>query len=127
LSRGARASTVEAMHGGIEWLVDGHGCSPARLRDRAAVIGLLDRIVAEMSLHVVSTAVHVFPGEGGVTAMYLLAESHLTIHTFPETGTATLNAYCCRPRTAASWRALLTELLGARDVAVVEVPRGRAP
>lgn len=26
------------MHGGIEWLADGHGCSPARLRDRAAVV-----------------------------------------------------------------------------------------
>jgi S-adenosylmethionine decarboxylase len=112
------------MHGGIEWLVDGHGCSPARLRDRAAVIGLLDRVVAEMSLHVVSTAVHVFPGEGGITAMYLLAESHLTIHTFPETGIATLNAYCCRPRAAPRWRELVTELLGAREVRATEHARG---
>jgi S-adenosylmethionine decarboxylase len=113
------------MHGGIEWLVDGHGCSPSRLRDRAAVIGLLDRIVAEMSLHVVSTAVHVFPGEGGITAMYLLAESHLTIHTFPETGTATLNAYCCRPRPAPRWSELLGELLGAREVRATEHARGK--
>jgi hypothetical protein len=35
------------MHGGIEWLVDGHGCSPVRLRDRAAVLGVLDKSVAE--------------------------------------------------------------------------------
>ncbi len=112
------------MHGGIEWLVDGHGCSPARLRDRAAVLALLDRIVAAMDLRVVGTAVHVFPGEGGVTAMYLLSESHLTIHTFPEAGVATLNAYCCQPRTPAAWRELLGELLGARDVTIVEQPRG---
>jgi S-adenosylmethionine decarboxylase len=115
------------MHGGIEWLVDLHGCSPARLRDRAAVVGVLDRLVAELALHVVSTAVHVFPGEAGVTAMYLLQESHLTIHTFPETGTATLNAYCCRPREAPRWQALLGELLGAREVRVTEHARGRAP
>lgn len=115
------------MHGGIEWLVDGHGCSPARLRDRTAVVGLLDRIVAEMALHVVSVAVHVFPDPGGITAMYLLAESHLTIHTFPETGTATLNAYCCRPREAPRWRELLGELLGAREVQVTEQLRGRLP
>jgi S-adenosylmethionine decarboxylase len=112
------------MHGGIEWLVDAHGCVPGRLCDRAAVLGLLDRIVAAMDLHVVSTAVHVFPGTGGVTAMYLLSESHLTIHTFPETGAATLNAYCCRPREAAPWRALLAEWLGARDVTATEHPRG---
>ncbi|HZJ66195.1 MAG TPA: S-adenosylmethionine decarboxylase [Kofleriaceae bacterium] len=114
------------MHGGIEWLVDAHGCVPAKLRDRAAVTGLLDRIVAAMDLHVLSTAVHVFPGAGGITALYLLAESHLTIHTFPETGTATLNAYCCTPRDPPPWRALLAEQLGAREVIATEHARGRA-
>lgn len=113
------------MHGGIEWLVDAHDCVPARLRDRAAVLALLDRIVEAMQLQVVATAVHVFPGAGGVTAMYLLAESHLTIHTFPETGTATLNAYCCRARAPAPWRELLGELLGAGAVTVSEHARGR--
>lgn len=114
------------MHGGIEWLVDAYDCVPARLRDRTAVLGTLDRIVAAMDLHVVSTCVHVFPGAGGLTALYLLAESHLTIHTFPETGVATLNTYCCRPRVAAPWRAVLGELLGAREVVVTEQLRGRA-
>jgi S-adenosylmethionine decarboxylase len=113
------------MHGGIEWLVDARDCAAAKLRDRAAVVGLLDRIVAAMELHVVATSVHVFPGAGGVTALYLLAESHLTIHTFPETGTATLNAYCCRPRAPAPWRELFGELLGAGDVTVSEHARGR--
>lgn len=118
--------TLHGVHGGIEWLVDGHGCSASRLRDRATILALLDRIVRDMDLHVVSTAVHVFPGAGGVTAMYLLAESHLTIHTFPEAGTATLNAYCCHPRKPAAWRELLTELLGAHDVVVTEHLRGGA-
>ena len=113
------------MHGGTEWLVDAHGCVPGKLCDRGAVLALLDRIVAAMDLHVVSTAVHVFPGAGGVTALYLLAESHLTIHTFPETGAATLNASCCRPREPAPWHALCGELLGAREVTATEHRRGR--
>jgi S-adenosylmethionine decarboxylase len=111
------------MQGGIEWLVDARHCAPDRLRDRELIVGLLDRVVAEMGLHVVTTAVHVFGGAGGITAMYLLSESHLTIHTFPETGTATLNAYCCKPRPAARWQALLDEALGAREVTVREVSR----
>jgi S-adenosylmethionine decarboxylase len=114
------------MHGGIEWLVDASGCSPMRLRERSAVLALLDRIVVDMKLRVVSTSVHVFPEPGGITAMYLLAESHLTIHTFPEAGTATLNAYCCRPRRAAGWRELFGELLGAQRVDVRELTRGDA-
>ncbi|MBS1123004.1 MAG: speH [Deltaproteobacteria bacterium] len=112
------------MQGGTEWLVDGHGCPQASLRDRASVLALLDRVVAAMDLHVVSTLVHAFPGAGGVTAMYLLAESHLTIHTFPETGTVTLNAYCCKPRTPAPWRELVVELLGAREVVITQHVRG---
>ena len=112
------------MHGGIEWLVDAHDCVPARLRDRTAVLALLDRIVAAMDLHVVSMAVHAFPGAGGITAMYLLAESHLTIHTFPETGLATLNAYCCRPREPVAWSELLGEMLGADEVSVRALERG---
>jgi S-adenosylmethionine decarboxylase len=115
------------MHGGTEWLVDAYGCAPAKLRDRAVVIALLDRIVRDMELHVVSTAVHVFGGHSGITALYLLSESHLTIHTFPETGLATLNAYCCTPRAAALWEVVIRELLAARDVTVREVPRGASP
>ena len=114
------------MRGGIEWLIDAHGCAPERLRDRAAIVALLDRIVADMQLHVVTSAVHVFGGHAGVTAMYLLAESHLTIHTFPETGSATLDLYCCTARAPVEWRALLGEALGARDVTVREVARGGA-
>ena len=113
------------MQGGIEWLVDAQGCAAERLRDRERIVGLLDRIVAAMGLHVVSSAVHVFGGAGGITALYLLAESHLTIHTFPETGTATLNAYCCRPRRRRAGSALLGELLGAREVTVREAAAAR--
>lgn len=95
------------MHGGIEWLVDARGCVPARLRDRTAVLGVLDRIVAAMELHVVSTAVHAFPGEGGITALYLLAESHLTIHTFrrpaPRRSTRTAAGRGRRRRGPRSW------------------------
>lgn len=114
------------MHGGIEWLIDGSGCAPERLRDRANVVALLDRIVREMHLHVVSTSVHAFGGHAGVTALYLLAESHLTIHTFPEAGTATLNAYCCSQHPTTDWRAMLVELLGATAVDVRELRRGGA-
>ena len=112
------------VNGGIEWIVDAFGCKAAALADRRAIAGLLNEIVERAALHVVSTAEHVFEGPGGVTAMYLLAESHLTIHTFPESGVATLNLYCCRPRPALEWQSLLTEALGADRVSVREVRRG---
>ena len=57
------------MRGGIEWLIDARGCAPHRLRDRAAIVRLLDDVCARMDLHVMATATHVFPEPGGVTAL----------------------------------------------------------
>jgi S-adenosylmethionine decarboxylase len=81
--------------------------------------------VAELDLRAAGEAVwHVFPGEGGVTGLLLLSESHLTCHTFPEHGYAGFNLYCCRPRTAWPWEPRLREFLGATSVSVLRVARG---
>lgn len=114
------------MNGGIEWIIDAFECRPAALRDGRAVTELMLRVIRDADLHVIGKAEHVFGGAGGVTAMYLLAESHLTIHTFPESGVATLNLYCCRPRPALPWQELLSLALGARTTHVREFQRGGA-
>jgi S-adenosylmethionine decarboxylase len=112
---------------GLEWIIDAAGCSAAKLRDGAALRRLCDAIIAELDLHVVGLPQwHQFPSPGGWTGMYLLTESHLTIHTFPEHGQATLNLYCCRQRETWDWEARLESLLGADRVEVTCVERGRA-
>jgi S-adenosylmethionine decarboxylase len=115
------------LNGGTEWIVDAAGCDPDALRDASRLTALLDHVVATLGLTVIGAPqVHVFPGEGGVTALYLLSESHLACHTYPESGVATLNLYCCRDRAPLDWRALVTERLGAREVTVAVVKRGGA-
>jgi len=112
---------------GVEWLVDAHGCAPLALRSRETLARLFERIVAELGLRPAGEAVwHVFPGEGGVTGLLLLSESHLTCHTFPEHGYAGFNLYCCRPRAAWPWEPRLREVLGATSVSVRRVARGEA-
>jgi S-adenosylmethionine decarboxylase len=108
-------------------VVDAFGCDASRLADRARVVALLDQIVATLELRVVGEpAVHGFPAPGGVTALYLLAESHLTCHTFPESGVASLNLYCCRPRPTPDLAALVTDALGAARVTTRTLARGGA-
>ncbi len=116
------------MTGGIEWLVDAHGCDPTSLCDPARVRALLDGVVAALDLHVVGEPLcHAFPDPGGVTALYLLRESHLACHTYPESGLATFNLYCCRERPAFDWTAACREMLGAAQVAVSSHRRGALP
>jgi S-adenosylmethionine decarboxylase len=115
------------MAEGTEWLVDAHGCDRTALRSREILGALFDRIVADLDLHPVAPAQwHVFPGEGGITGLLLLSESHLACHTFPERGFASLNLYCCRPRAEWPWAERLLEILGAARVEVRAMPRGAA-
>lgn len=113
---------------GTEWIVEAHGCDPDALRSPARLRALFDRAVAELELHPVAPPVlHAFPPPGGLTVVLLLSESHLTCHTFPESGYAALNLYCCRPRREWAFRARLAEHLGAARVEVTTVPRGGLP
>lgn len=109
---------------GTEWIVDATGCDSGTLQSQASLERLLAEIVRELDLHPVASVWHVFPAPGaGVTGLVLLSESHLTIHTFPERGTAAINLYCCRPRPAWPWKARLAHRLGATHVTVRESPR----
>lgn len=110
---------------GEEWLIDAFGCAADRLRDGPLLRSLADEIVSALRLTLVGAPVwHQFPAPGGWTGMYLLSESHLTCHTFPETGVATWNLYCCRARPRWEWEAAFERRLGARHVRVHRFPRG---
>jgi S-adenosylmethionine decarboxylase len=109
---------------GTEWLIEAAGCDARRLRDVEALRAVFARAVAELGLCVVGEQLwHKFPGEGGVTGLAMLTESHLACHTYPEFATATFNLYCCRERPAWAWAERLGEMLGAREVRVRRVRR----
>jgi S-adenosylmethionine decarboxylase len=113
------------MQAGTEWLIDAAGCRPAALRDLAAVRELCEAILSGLGLRVVDAgAWHQFPPPGGVTGLYLLTESHLACHTYPELGVATFNLYCCRARPEWPWQGHLREALGATHVTVRTLARG---
>jgi S-adenosylmethionine decarboxylase len=113
------------MTGGSEWLVDALGCDPERLRDMPTLVELGTTLIGALELNVIgSPLLHRFDGTGGATGLYLLAESHLAWHTYPESALCTLNLYCCRPRPSLDWVELLGRTLGARQVRVSEVRRG---
>lgn len=110
---------------GGEWLIDAEGCEPELLSSIATLRAVCERVIRELNLVVIDEGIwHHFSQPGGVTGVYLLTESHLACHTYPENGVATFNLYCCRPRPAWPWETRLIEMLAASRVSVRFAERG---
>ena len=115
------------MKVGTEWLVDASGCASRLLSDRSVVQRICDEIIRDLDLHVIGApAFHQFPEPGGLTVFYMLTESHLACHTYPEAAIATFNLYCCRERPDWPWAQRLGDMLEAKDVTVKTLRRGDA-
>ncbi len=102
--------------------------------DLYGAIGLDDTEFLETTLHAAAGAagatvlaghLHHF-GEGhGVTGILLLAESHISIHTWPETGYAAVDIFLCGRSDAHRAAAYLREVLRPERVVITEIARGR--
>ncbi|MGI8812015.1 MAG: S-adenosylmethionine decarboxylase family protein [Pyrinomonadaceae bacterium] len=115
---------VKQMIVGTEWLVEAAGCDPEKLRDESVIRSLLAKVIGGLGLHSLGEVWHKFAGEGGVTGMIALTESHLGCHTYPEHRIATFNLYCCRTRPEWNWEQELERALAAEAVFVQKIERG---
>ncbi len=86
----------------------------------------MSTVVTDLGLRVIDSVWHKFDGEGGVTGLIALTESHLACHTYPEHNTATFNLYCCRTRPEWDWERNLIDVLSATSVSVSRIERGEA-
>lgn len=109
---------------GTEWLIEATGCEPDALRDENAIRSIMSHVINDLGLRSIGSVWHKFDGEGGVTGLIALTESHLACHTYPEHGTATFNLYCCRTRPEWNWEGELKYALDAEDVTVTKIERG---
>jgi S-adenosylmethionine decarboxylase len=112
------------MMSGVEWLIETFRCAEPRLKDVDSLSRLFDDIVRSMRLSPVGSPVwHRFPDDGGITGIWLLQESHIAIHTFPEHRSACLNVFCCKARQPMAWAAALEARIGAEETRVRECRR----
>lgn len=97
----ALLSSPEVQAGdGIHLLGEWYGCdsSAAALKNASALRLICMAVTRASGLQIVGDAFHQFEPYG-VTGMVLLAESHLAIHTWPETGFVTVDIYVCNYQT----------------------------
>lgn len=108
---------------GKHWLIEFYGARA--LDDVKAVRKALHRAALDSGVTLLKLQLHHFGSGGGVTGVALLAESHISIHTWPERGYAAVDIFMCG-RKSNPKRALeaLREALEPRKVRVRRFARG---
>ncbi|MGM8215570.1 adenosylmethionine decarboxylase [Bacillaceae bacterium W0354] len=102
-------------------------CSEEKLNDMEYIEKLFVDAALKAGAEVREVAFHKFAPQG-VSGVVIISESHLTIHSFPEHGYASIDVYTCGdiidPNVAANY---IAEALNAQSVEKVELPRGMGP
>ena len=102
------------------------GCDPRKLTDVEGVRKIMITAAREANAEVMEVAFHRFQPQG-VSGVVVIAESHLSIHTWPESGYAAMDFYTCGDHTD-PWRACeyAARSLDATSMLTTEVKRGIA-
>ncbi|WP_221566361.1 adenosylmethionine decarboxylase [Alkalihalobacillus sp. TS-13] len=102
------------------------GCDAEKLNNMHYIEQLFVEAALKSGAEVREVAFHKFAPHG-VSGVVIISESHLTIHSFPEHGYASIDVYTCGdldPNVAADY---IAEALGAASKENLEVPRGMGP
>ncbi|MBX0359003.1 adenosylmethionine decarboxylase [Halobacillus sp. Nhm2S1] len=102
-------------------------CNEEKLNDMSYIEQVFVDAALKAGAEVREVAFHKFAPHG-VSGVVIISESHLTIHSFPEHGYASIDVYTCGdridPNVAAQY---IVDALEAGKNETVEVPRGMGP
>ena len=104
-----KSERLQECHFGVHLTLDGYGGSPDRLGDPRAVRAWLDELPENLGMTKLADPLLVEVGRrsekdaGGITGFVLIAESHISIHTFPLRRFASADVYTCQNRLDEDW------------------------
>ncbi|HUN50003.1 MAG TPA: adenosylmethionine decarboxylase [Candidatus Sulfotelmatobacter sp.] len=110
---------------GTHLLIDVWGAS--RLSELAHVKATLTAAVGAVGATLLHLDLHHFQPEGGISGVAVLAESHMSIHTWPERGYAALDVFVCGDCDAYKAIPVLREAFAPASIQLVEHKRGLVP
>jgi len=109
---------------GTQILVELYECEPEKLNDRNNIEKTLTEAVKRSGATIVATTFHTF-SPFGVSGVVVIAESHVSIHTWPEYRYAAVDIFTCGDNID-PWviHDGIKNALGAKNTSVTELKRG---
>ncbi len=90
------------MQFGIHFMLDCYGADPERLKNKELLLETLKSIPGRVGMYAISEPIveEVGPNNkkdpGGLSGFVLIAESHISFHTFPSRCFVTIDVYTCQ-------------------------------
>lgn len=113
---------MEAL--GKHILAEFYNCSHSAINDEAGIEELFLKAAKDAGATIISWDFHKFSPHG-VSGVVVIAESHLTIHTWPEFGYCAVDVFTCGDKIDNKLcLEMLKKGLGAKNTSVVEMNRG---
>lgn len=105
-------------------LAEVYDCDPKVLNDHKLIEDILIEAAKEAKATIVETIFHKF-NPHGVSGVVVIAESHLTVHTWPEYGYAALDMFTCGEEVD-PWVAFkyVAKKLKSKNYKTMEIKRG---
>ena len=93
---------VMALHFGEHVTIDGYNGNPEKLNNKDILIGCLNGLCQDLKMHqlhepvIVSAPDNHLKDPGGWSGFVMIAESHISIHTFPKRRFVSADVYTCQ-------------------------------
>ena len=109
---------------GTHLLIELRDCNPEILKSLEKVRKILVSAAKEAKATIINNSFHEF-NPFGISGVVVIAESHLTVHTWPEYGYAAVDIFTCgdiiKPERAVSY---LVKKFDCKNPSIVEMKRG---
>ena len=109
--------------------IDGHGAPPEKLKDTDTVYRFLDEYPDAIGMNkIIPPQVYTYhgktPEDWGVSGFVIIAESHISVHTFPDRQYVNIDIFSCKDFDAASSLEGVKSAFGLKEVKVWTLDRG---
>ena len=110
-------------------VVDGYGATPEKLQDTDLVYRFLDEYPQAIGMtKIVPPQVYTYhgktPEDWGVSGFVIIAESHISIHTFPDRQYVNIDIFSCKDFDATSSLSIVKRTFSLPEVKVWTLERG---
>jgi S-adenosylmethionine decarboxylase len=113
-------------------IIDGHGGDPDQLSDENVVRVILDEVPGMMGMSKITQPMVLRytgskPEDWGVSGFVMIAESHISMHTFPERGLIWADVFSCKDFDATPILDEIKKRFSLREMDVQSIPRNLEP